>query len=357
MTIFLPQKNVNKVLHFSFFTPYLQSYLSVVVYISYMSNHLVVIIPALNEAKTVASVISKIPRNISGVDVVSVVVVDDGSTDTTAKIAKEAGAILVIHSQTMGVGAAFHTGLEKALSLGADYIVNIDADGQFDPIDIPKLLQPILNKEAEFVSASRFANSEFMPTMPSIKIWGNKMVVRIVNALTGKQFTDVSCGFRAYSREAALRLTLFGRFTYTQESCIDLAYKGLSMAEVPLKVRGEREFGKSRVASNLWRYGIKSATIMFRAARDYKPFYFIGVPGIAILLAGVLSGLFVLMHFLSTGETSPYRSVVTVSGILTIIGFLLLFISLLADMTHRNRILIEETLYLARKRAYQANEK
>lgn len=317
-----------------------------------MSSHLVVIIPALNEEKTIGSVVSRIPRNILGVDVVSAVVVDDGSNDTTANIAQEAGAILVTHPHSMGVGAAFHTGLEKALSLGADYIVNIDADGQFDPNDIPKLLQPIIDADAEFVSATRFASPEFMPIMPGIKIWGNRMVVRIVNALTGKQFTDVSCGFRAYSREAALRLTLFGRFTYTQESCIDLAYKGISMVEVPLKVRGEREFGKSRVASNLWRYGVKSASIMFRAARDYQPFYFIGLPGLVILAGGIISGVFVLLHFLSTGETSPYRSVVTVSGILTIIGFLLLFISLLADMTHRNRILIEETLYFARKNAY-----
>lgn len=321
-----------------------------------MASQLVIIIPALNEAKTIGLVISNIPRSISGVDDVSVVVVDDGSTDATTQIAKEAGAILITHPHSMGVGAAFHSGLEKALSLGADYIVNIDADGQFDPQDIPKLLQPIIDTDAEFVSASRFAVEEFMPVMPGVKIWGNKMVVRIVNALTGKQFTDVSCGFRAYSREAALRLTLFGRFTYTQESCIDLAYKGISMAEVPLKVRGEREFGTSRVASNLWRYAIKSATIMFRAARDYQPFYFIGVPGIVILLAGVLSGMFVVTHFITTGETSPYRSVVTVSGILTIIGFLLLFISMLADMTHRNRVLIEEALYLARKRAYKHEE-
>ncbi|MDA1169308.1 MAG: glycosyltransferase family 2 protein [bacterium] len=317
-----------------------------------MSSHLVVIIPALNEEKTIGSVISRIPRNIPRVDTVSVVVVDDGSADATADIARENGAIVVTHPYSMGVGAAFHTGLKKALSLGADYIVNIDADGQFDPHDIPKLLQPIIDTDAEFVSATRFASPELMPEMPAIKKWGNRMVVRVVNALTGKQFTDVSCGFRAYSREAALRLTLFGRFTYTQESCIDLAYKGVSMTEVPLKIRGEREFGKSRVASNLWRYAIKSASIMFRAARDYQPFYFIGVPGLVILAGGIISGVFVLLHFLSTGETSPYRSLVTVSGILTIIGFLLLFISLLADMTHRNRILIEETLYLARKRAY-----
>lgn len=317
-----------------------------------MSNLLVVLIPALNEAKTIGTVISQIPRSIAGIDAVSVVVVNDGSTDATAQIAKEAGATLVTHPTPMGVGAAFHSGLKKSLELGADFIVNIDADGQFNPQDIPALLEPILHGKAGFVSATRFAKEEFMPDMPTIKKWGNKCVVYIVNAITGKKFTDVSCGFRAYSREAALRLTLFGRFTYTQESCIDLAYKGIAMAEVPLKIRGEREFGKSRVASNLWRYGIKSASIMFRAARDYQPFYFIGMPGLVILVCGIISGIFVTVHFLTTGETSPYRSLVTLSGILTIIGFLLLFISLLADMIYRNRILLEEALYLARKQGY-----
>ncbi|MCE9642687.1 MAG: glycosyltransferase family 2 protein [Candidatus Andersenbacteria bacterium] len=314
---------------------------------------LAVVIPALNEAKTIGSVIDRIPRDIAGVSDVQVVVVNDGSTDKTPLIATQAGATVISHAHPMGVGYAFQQGLQKALELGADYIVNIDADGQFNPEDIPTLLSPIMNGTAQFVTATRFAQVDFMPEMPSIKLWGNKQMVRIINTITSKNFTDVSCGFRAYTREAALRLTLFGRFTYTQESFIDLAFKGISMAEVPLKVRGEREYGKSRVASNLWRYGIKSATIIFRAARDYKPFYFIGLPGIILLVLGVLAGLFILWHFAATGQTSPYRSLVTASGVCMIIGFLLIFISFLADMTHRNRVLIEEALYLARKNAYK----
>jgi glycosyltransferase involved in cell wall biosynthesis len=318
-----------------------------------MSPILAVIIPALNEEKTISSVISRIPRDIPGIGRISVIVVNDGSTDSTAQKAQKANATVITHTYPMGVGAAFHSGIKKALEMGAEYIVNIDADGQFNPEDIPTLLAPIMNGKAQFVTATRFAKEEYMPEMPAIKVWGNKWMVRIVNAITGKNFTDVSCGFRAYSREAALRLTLFGHFTYTQESCIDLAFKGISMTEVPLQVRGEREFGKSRVASNLWRYAIKSASIIFRAARDYQSFYFMGVPGIIVLLSGVIAGLFVTIHFLATGQTYPYRSLVTTSGMLVIIGFLLFFISLLADMTHRNRVLIEETLYLARKQAYK----
>ncbi len=320
-----------------------------------MSKQLVIIIPALNEEKTIASVIKRIPGAIEGIDSIHVVVVNDGSTDQTAEIARTNGAVVVSHPQPQGVGSAFHSGLQKALEMGADYIVNIDADGQFDPQDIPKLLHPILHDEFEFVTTTRFANEEYWPSMPAIKVWGNQFMVRLINAITSKDFTDVSCGFRAYSREAALRLTLFGRFTYTQESFIDLAFKGISMTEVPLKVRGQREFGESRVASNLWRYAVKSATIIFRAVRDYQPFYFIGLPGIIISTLGVLMGIFLLIHFVQTGQTSPYRSLVTASGIFMIIGFLLLFISLLADMIHRNRMAMEEVLYLTRKRTYYRN--
>ncbi len=317
-----------------------------------MEQQLVVILPALNEERTIASVITAIPKKVSGISRISVIVVNDGSTDTTADIARSVGALVVSHAQPMGVGAAFHTGIKEALQLGADLIVNIDADGQFNPEDIPLLLEPIQQGRADFVTASRFAKQEYMPQMPGIKIWGNRWMVRIINFITSKNFTDVSCGFRAYSREAALRLTLFGKFTYTQESFIDLAFKGIAMAEVPLKVRGEREHGVSRVASNLWRYGAKSATIIFRAARDHKPFYFVGFPGLIILIAGVAVGVFVMQHYLATGQTYPYRSLVTGSGVLLIIGFLLLVISLLADMIHRSRMAIEEVLYLARKNAY-----
>lgn len=314
---------------------------------------LVVIIPALNEEKTIGDVIQNIPQRMSGIQRIEVIVVNDGSTDRTAREAEEAGAAVVRHAHNQGVGAAFHSGLEAALSAGADIIVNMDADGQFNPRDIPKLIQPILSEQVDFVTATRFAKTEFLPEMPAMKLWGNRQMVHLINLITGKRFTDVSCGFRAYSREAALRLTLFGKFTYTQETFIDLALKNISMAEVPLKIRGQREFGKSRVASNLWKYAAKAASIIFRAARDYKPFYFFGIPGIITFALGLLGALFLLIHYLQTGQTAPFRSLVTVSGIFIIVGFLLLFLSMLADMQHRNRMLLEQQLYLVRKQAYQ----
>ena len=316
------------------------------------SRKLIIIIPALNEARTIASVISSIPSKIDGISDIQTIVINDGSTDNTANTAKSAGANVISHTYNKGVGAAFHTGIETALKHGADIIVNIDADGQFNPEDITTLIQPILENKAEFVTCTRFANKDVEPKMPTIKRWGNKQMVRIVNIITGKKFTDVSCGFRAYTREAALRLTLFGKFTYTQESFIDLATKGIAIAEVPLKIRGTREFGKSRVASNLWKYGTKSASIIFRAARDYKPMYFFGLPSGIISLSGIAGFVFLLIHFIKTGQTSPYRSLVIVSGVLVIVGMLMGFMAMLADMLHRNRILTEQALYLEKKRAY-----
>ena len=313
---------------------------------------LIVVIPALNEERTIKEVISGIPRQIPGITSIETIVVDDGSTDATALLAAASGAAVISHRRNLGVGAAFQTGIRESLKAGADIIVNLDADGQFNPGDIPRLLPPLLSGQAEFVTASRFAKKEFMPVMPAIKEWGNLWMVRIINFITRKHFTDVSCGFRAYSREAALRLTLFGHFTYTQETFIDLAFKNIAMAEVPLKVQGERQHGQSRVANNLWRYGLKAFTIIFRAARDYRPHYFFGLPGLIIFPAGVGSGAFLLYHFLNTGQTYPYRSLVQLSGVLIIVGFLLLFLSLLADMMHRNRIITEEAVYHARKAAY-----
>lgn len=317
---------------------------------------LVVIIPALNEQQTVAGVITAIPRTIAGINHIEAIVIDDGSADSTAEKARAAGAAVISHQRTMGVGAAFHTGISEALRRGADIIVNIDADAQFDPADIPALLKPILDGRASFVSCSRFARPDLVPRMPAIKLWGNRWVIRIVNLITGKKFTDVSCGFRAYTRDTAMRLNLFGHFTYTQETLIDLAYKGVTMAEVPLKVRGVRPYGKSRVASNLWRYAVKSAIIMFRAAKDYQPIYFFGIPGFLIFLAGLACATFVLIHFLQTGQTSPYRSLVTVSGTLVIVGFLLLFQAMLADMMYRNRVILERTLYLLRKQEHSPKQ-
>ena len=330
---------------------------------------LIVTIPAQNEDKTIAQVVAGVPRRIAGIDQTEVIVMNDGSTDRTAEVAERAGALVINIVGRPGLGHVFRIGLERAMRRGADLIVNIDGDGQFNPADIPRLIRPLLNDEADFVTCSRFADPALRPTMPGVKYWGNKAVTRIINWVCGgTQFTDVSCGFRAFNREAAYRLTLFGRYTYTQETFIDLFAKGVRMAEVPLRVRGVREHGKSRIASNLWKYGTNSLPIILRAMRDIQPLKFFGGIGLMLFLPGLIAGLFVAIWY-AIGDTkteiangvkravvvhgtAPFTSLIPIAGALVTLGFLLFVLALLADMVGRHRRISEELLYLGRRRIY-----
>jgi hypothetical protein len=317
---------------------------------------LVVILPALNEEATVASVLKKIPSHIDGIHEIMTIVVDDGSTDQTAKIARSAGAIVVSHAENRGVGEAFATGIRAAISAGADIIVNVDSDGQFNPSDIQTLIEPIVNRGFGFVTCSRFAKPEFVPKMPPIKKWGNYGMSRLVGWLTRRRgLTDVSCGFRAYSRDTALRLNLYGRFTYTQETFIDLASKGVSMTEVPLRVRGVREFGKSRVASDLWRYAIQTSFILLRAIRDTQPLAFFG--SIAFTLLGAALGCFgfVAVWWLMTSHTSPWTSLLIVGTAALLLSVSSGVTALLADQVGRGRRIQEELLYYQRSQFFGQN--
>jgi glycosyltransferase involved in cell wall biosynthesis len=320
---------------------------------------LVVTIPALNEEQTIARVIAGVPRDIPGISQTEVIVVNDGSTDSTAEMAERAGATVVNVTGRPGLGAIFRTGLERAMRRGADIIVNIDGDGQFNPDDIRHLVEPILEDHADFVTCSRFAKPELFPDMPTVKFWGNRMVTGIINWVCGgTSFTDVSCGFRAFSRDAAYRMTLFGRFTYTQECFIDLFSKGMRMVEVPLKVRGVREHGDSRVASSIWRYAMSSLPIILRAMRDIQPLKFFGAIALTFFIPGAVAGLFVAGWYLfktnklGAHVTQPFTSLITISGVLITLSFVMGVLALLADMLGRHRRITEELLYLARRKVY-----
>jgi len=315
---------------------------------------LVVVIPALDEEATIREVIERIPVAIEGVSSIEVVVVDDGSSDRTAELARQAGAMVVSHPTNRGVGAAFATGIDAALRLGADVIVNMDGDGQFSPEDIPELVRPIIEDGYGFVTCTRFGNPDYVPQMPWIKRWGNRMMCRLVNwIIWGEHFTDVSCGFRAYSRDTALRLNLFGSFTYTQESFIDLASKGVRMTEVPLKVRGVREFGKSRVASNVWRYAFRAFPIIARAMRDTRPLTFFGGVALLFLLAGLIQSGFVSIWWVATGRTSPWTSLITIGASCVLVGIMVGVMSLMADQLGRVKKTQDEMLTLLRIENYR----
>jgi glycosyltransferase involved in cell wall biosynthesis len=311
---------------------------------------LLVSLPALDEEETVAAVVRGVPRQIPGIGRVDVVVVDDGSRDRTGERAREAGAEVIRHETTRGVGAAFHSGLAHGIETGADLIVSIDADGQFDPGDIPRLVEPVAAGRADFASGSRFADPALTPEMPLLKRWGNHAMSRLISRLAGQRFHDVSCGLRCYSRAAALQLHLLGRFTYTQEVFLNLAFKQLRIVEVPIRVQGRRRVGESRVAGSLWRYALRSAQIILRCYRDYHPLRFFG--GMAALLAvpGIGLGAFLLWHYALTGALSPHKWAGFASAALLGLALLLLQLGVIGDMLTRHRVYLEEVLFRLRNR-------
>ncbi|MBT4538803.1 glycosyltransferase family 2 protein [Candidatus Woesearchaeota archaeon] len=309
--------------------------------------NLVVMIPAFNEEKTIGKVVSSIPRDCA--KTVKVLVVNDGSKDNTVIEAKKAGADKIYsHKTNLGLGTTFKDGINEALKMGADIIINIDADGQFDTNDIPKLLAPIIENKADMATCSRFKDKSLHPTMPGIKSFGNKLVAKILNKFLKKNYADTQCGFRAYSKEAALRLILFGKFTYTQEVFIDLIKKGFRIVEVPCKVKGQRE-GKSRIVKSWFDYGLKVSLILLRTMRDYEPLKFFGVSGFVLFSLGGLSSIALFIRWLVTNHVDPYLIVVYANIFLIIIGILLMILALIADMLDRNRMLQEDVLYRLKK--------
>ena len=316
---------------------------------------LVILIPAFNEQDSIQQVVNSVPKALNGISEVIVLVVDDGSSDKTSSLAKDAGAIVVSHTQNRGVGAAFNTGLIKALELGADVMVNIDADGQFSPSDIPLLIEPIVTGKADFVSGDRFTDTNGHSARPEymskLKYWGNKQMSHLISLLTQKHFTDVSCGFRAYSREAMLRMNLTRNFTYTQESFIDLANKELDIKLVPVNVKYFKG-RKSRVAGNLFKYIGRTINIIFRAYRDYRPLRFFTWLGVVPFIVGLLFGIFTLIHYINTGSITPYKSLAIIGIYLVTLGLVFWIFGLLADMFVRIRLYQEQLLYFEKKRQY-----
>lgn len=310
---------------------------------------LVVQLPALNEEVSIEKVLASIPRQIESVDEIVLLVVDDGSKDRTAELARAMGAVVVSHVQNRGVGAAFRTGIAKSTELGADIVVTIDADGQFNPDDIPRVIAPILSGEADFVTASRFMDPALIPEMPSSKLWGNHFMAKWISSMIGQQFYDVSCGFRAYSRNAFLRLNLLGNFTYTHEVFLTLAFADLAIKEVAVKVRGVREYGKSRVASNLWNYGTRTATIILKTYRDYRPLRFFSAIGAVMGIVGFAFFLFLMSVKLRTGMFTPHKWAGFMAGAFAASGMASFLVGVVAEMLDRIRISADEALFRIRR--------
>lgn len=214
---------------------------------------LVVTIPAYNEQKTIGRVIEEIPRSIPGIDVIEIVVIDDGSSDETVQRATACGADYVIsHRTNLGLAQAFMTGIKQAISLDADVIANTDGDFQYDQRQIPLLVEPIINETADIVLGSRFKG--YIEEMPLRKKLGNQLATYVTGVLSGFRTSDAQSGFRAYNKKAAEALYVHGKRTYVQETIIRPARMGFRIVEVPISFR--KRDGSSRLIKSIWGYAL-----------------------------------------------------------------------------------------------------
>lgn len=309
---------------------------------------LLVAIPCFNEEKSIAEVVANVPRRMAGIGTVTVLVVDDGSADATARLAAEAGAVVARHGVNRGVGAAFNTAVEYALEHRFDLMVNIDGDNQFNPRDIPQLAAPILAGEADMTTASRFIDPALVPDMPPAKLYGNKLMSGFISALVGTRFYDVSCGFRCYSRESLLQLNLHGAFTYTQETFIDLSVKRLRIKEVPVKVVYFAE-RRSRVAGNLFKYAAKTSNIILRSYRDYYPLRFFWSLALVFALPALALGWVFFSHYFATGLFTGSLYAGFSAAFLFMMATVFFVLGIVADMLVRLRVNQGKILYRLKK--------
>jgi len=309
--------------------------------------NLLIYLPALNEEEHIADVISNLPRQLQGVDIIQYLVIDDGSKDRTRKIALSSGVNVISHGSNRGVGAAFQSAVQFALEKKVDVLVGIDADGQFDPEEIAGIIQPIIGGKADMVTGNRFASGR-PRNMSKVKYWGNQRVAKIVAFASGQRFKDVSCGFRAYSREVLLRLNLFGTFTYTHETILSAAYQDQRIIEYPVSVRYYPE-RKSRMAASIPRYAVQTGKIIFRVMLDYRPMRVFGTLGSFLIGIGSIFVFFLLGHYAFTRSFTPYKSFGFIGLGFFIFGLLVFLLALIADMINRVRVNQDKLLYELKK--------
>lgn len=313
---------------------------------------LIVNMPAYNEEAKIAETIHRVPRTFRGIDEVLVQVIDDGSIDRTAEEAQSGGADIVIsHDGNRGLGVMFRTARESALENGADILVNIDADGQFDPNDIQKMIDPILAHKADMVIADRFSESS-AKDIPFLKDKLNRLGAWLVGRALGKPVVDLTCGFRAHNRETLLRLNDPSGFTYTQETIIDAIGKNLKLTWIPVKVT-YFENRKSRVVKTIWKYVNNSTRIIIKAFRDIRPMKFFATPGIILILIGIILLTIFLSFYLPSMKVVRYANFPFAAAVLSLIGLQLVIFGLIADMVKGARILSEEILYRMRVEKYR----
>jgi len=309
---------------------------------------LIVQIPCLNEEETLPETLRSIPRQVAGCDQVEILVIDDGSTDRTAEVAREHGADHIIRfARHKGLAAGFMAGLDACLRLGADVIVNTDADNQYPAHEIPRLVAPILEGKADMMVGNRGVQdvAHFSWTKRRLQTLGSWVVRKV----SGTSVADATSGFRALNREAALRINIVSEFTYTLESIIQAGKKRLAVAHLPITAQETRP---SRLFTSTREYVKRSAATILRIYAMYEPFKVFVLLGSFLLLAGGGLGLR-YAYFWWLGEIRGHLQSAILAVLLLILGFQTLLWGIMADLMASNRKLIEDLLYRVRKMEIQ----
>lgn len=299
---------------------------------------LVIQIPCLNEEKSLPVTLEALPKHIDGIDEIEVLVIDDGSTDNTVDVAKRAGAdAVILLGSNKGLAKAFVAGINKALSMGADIIVNTDADNQYKAEYIEKLIKPILENKADIVIGARPVDSieHFSPLKKFLQKLGSA-VMRFVSSSTVK---DAPSGFRAFSKNAALQMNVFDKYTYTLETIMQARAKGLVIDCVDIDVNPELR--KSRLFNNMFQYIRRSIFTMLRMFIIYRPFRFFIVLGLLFFLSGLILGVRYLYYY-SIGDGIGHIQSLILTAILLIFGVQVSLIAVLSELLSINRKLLED---------------
>lgn len=306
---------------------------------------LIIQIPCYNEEKTLALTYRDLPKHIDGIDEIEYLIINDGSTDHTVAVARELGIQhIVSFKQNKGLAKGFVAGLDACLQLGADIIVNTDADNQYFGADIENLIRPILDGNADIVVEARPIDQTAHFSWKKKKF--QHLGSWVVHIASGTNIPDAPSGFRAYSREAALRLNVVNEYTYTLETIIQAGNDKIAMTSVP--IRTNEETRPSRLFSSMWRYMRRSATVIVRSFLMYKPLCFFGVLGTIISAFGIILGIRFLSFFLA-GDGNGHTQSLILAAILLLAGFQTIVVGLLGDIIAANRKILQDVQYRVRK--------
>ncbi len=311
---------------------------------------LIIQIPCYDEETTLPATLADLPRELAGVDEIELLVIDDGSRDRTAEVARALGVQHIVQlKRNRGLAAAFQTGLEAAVAAGADIIVNTDADNQYFGPDIGALIAPIVQGRADIVVGDRgVAESEHFS---ALKRGLQRVGSWVVEQAAGIPVPDATSGFRAFTREAALRLTVLSEYTYTLETLIQAGARGMKVVFVP--IRTNRQTRKSRLIRNIPSFLALQAVTILRFYTMYRPLrVFMTTGAVLIVLALALGGRF--LYFYANGRGAGHVQSLILAAILSIVGFQVCLIGLIADLVSMNRKMQEEALYRARVAALAA---